>query len=211
MVVVDKAAGLLTVSTGRDDERTAYSQVTDWLKKGQAKSRERAFLVHRLDRGTSGLLVFARREETKRALQEGWDESDKRYLAVVEGRPEPEEGLVRSYLAENTALRVYSTDNEAEGKLSETRYRVVRSDGVTSLVEVELVTGRKHQIRVHLSERGWPVVGDRRYGGAMAKAPRLGLHAYRLAIRHPRSGEEMRFEAPAPAAFKRLMKWEGGR
>lgn len=211
IVVVDKAPGLLTIGTDRERERTAYAELTDYVRKGNFKSRERVFIVHRLDRETSGLLVFARTEEAKRALQEAWDDVCKTYLALVDGIPSPEEGVLESLLEEVSVFHVRSTRDPARGRLATTRYRVLKVVGERALVEVDLLTGRKHQIRVHLSEAGWPVLGDDKYcdrdraeAARKARLPRparLALHAWRLEFPHPHTGETMRFEAPPPGWF----------
>ena len=201
VIVVDKAAGLLTIGTGADGGRTAHAVLGDYVAKGNPKSRERVFVVHRLDRDTSGVLVFARNEEAKHTLQDNWAGAEKVYLAFVEGHPDPPEGTISSYLAENRAMRVYSTKNPEEGRLSHTQYKVVKHVGPRALLEVTLLTGRKNQIRVHLADKGWPIVGDSKYGQKIRHNKRLALHAYRLAFDHPYTGERMEFEAPIPAAF----------
>jgi RluA family pseudouridine synthase len=160
ILVVDKPAGLLTIATDAEKERTAYHHLTEYVRKGQARSRNRIFIVHRLDRETSGVLVFAKTEEAKFSLQEHWDETEKVYLAVVPGHLTRTEGVIESYLTENKAHVVYSTNNPEKGKWSRTAYRVVCETKEHSLLEVDLLTGRKHQIRVHLANIGHPVVGD---------------------------------------------------
>jgi RluA family pseudouridine synthase len=201
-LVVEKPAGLLTMGTEQEAERTAYWALNDWVRKGNAKSRERVFIVHRLDRETSGLLVFARDETSKHLLQDGWDRVTKHYLAVVAGRL-PATGAFRSLLAENKAHHVYSTQDTSVGRPCVTGYRVLREHGGHSLLDLELVTGRKHQIRVHLSDAGHPVCGDRRYGGP--PHARLALHAQCLELPHPYTGVPMRFTARAPVGFSSLV------
>lgn len=204
IIVVNKAAGLLTVGTGRDAGRTAHAALGDYVRKGNPKSRERVFVVHRLDRDTSGVLVFARTEAVKATLQSRWTEAEKTYLAFVEGHPDPPEDTISSYLVENGALRVFSTDDPRAGKLSHTRYRVLKTVGERALLEIELLTGRKNQIRVHLADRGWPIVGDSKYGRKIRDNKRLALHSSRLTLHHPHSGERLTFEAPAPATFHQM-------
>ena len=201
IIVVNKAAGLLSIGTGRDEGRTAHASLGDYVRKGNPKSRERVFIVHRLDRDTSGALVFARTEEAKSTLQKNWQESEKIYLAVVEGNPEPAEGKISSYLVENSALRVYSTTDPNLGKLSETEYKVVKTMGKRSLLEIRLLTGRKNQIRVHLADRGWPIVGDSKYGLQKGGEKRLALHSYQLTFDHPFHGRRLTFTAPVPGTF----------
>ena len=200
-LVVEKPAGLLTMGTEQEKERTAYWALNDWVRKGNPKSRERVFIVHRLDRETSGLLVFARDEPTKIALQGGWDRVVKHYLAVVQGSM-PATGAFRSLLAENRAHNVYSTSDPTVGRPCVTGFRLLREFNGHSLLDLELVTGRKHQIRVHLADDGHPVCGDRRYGGP--PHTRLALHAQCLEFPHPATGEPLRFTARPPEGFAGL-------
>lgn len=204
IIVVDKPPGLLTIGTERERERTLYFRLTDYVRKGQARSRNRVFIVHRLDRDASGLLVFAKTPEAKERLQATWDEAEKKYLAVVRGTPVQQEGTVSSYLAENRALMVYSTPDPQKGKLSQTNYRVLEGAKGFTLLEIDLLTGRKHQIRVHLAELGYPILGDKKYGKEK-EHKRLALHAVSLAFSHPFTGERVRFETPIPNHFLRLL------
>jgi tRNA pseudouridine32 synthase/23S rRNA pseudouridine746 synthase/23S rRNA pseudouridine1911/1915/1917 synthase len=205
IIVVNKVAGLLTIATDDEQTRTAYHLLTDYVRKGCNKSKERIFIVHRLDRDTSGVLVFARTEEAKRTLQTKWDKTEKHYLAVVHGILDKKEGVITSYLAENAAFRVYSTQNTAQGQLSHTAYRVRQETRNFSLVDITLLTGRKNQIRVHFAEQGHPIVGDRKYGQENDPHRGLALHARSLAINHPFSGKRMAFEADVPEHFERLI------
>ncbi len=201
ILVVSKASGLLTVDDGRDS-RTAYSALTDYVKKGQARSKNRIFIVHRIDRETSGILVFAKTEEVKSKLQLDWDNTQKTYLAIVDGTPEKEEGSIISYLTEAPSLKVYSTKDKKEGKRSETKFKVIKPIGENrSLLELNILTGRKHQIRVHMADAGHPVVGDIKYGKRIHGNRSIALHAFRLTFDHPFSGETMTFEAPVPPNF----------
>ncbi len=205
ILVVVKGSGLLTMGTDAEKSLTAYAILTGYVRGGVSRSRNRIFIVHRLDRETSGILVFARSAAAKRHLQDHWDETRKRYLAVVHGRCEKDSDTITSYLAENRAYRVYSTMNPARGKLSRTEYRVLERTSRFSLLEIDLLTGRKHQIRVHLAGIGHPVVGDRRYGPPDKKHRQLALHAQQLAFTHPVTGEALVFEAEAPDYFSRLV------
>lgn len=204
LLVVDKPAGLLTVATDNQGLRTAYHALTDYVRKGATRSRKRIFIVHRLDRDTSGILVFARSERAKRSLQEQWHDVEKKYLAIVHGRCAEPSGKISSYLAENRARRVYSTTDASRGKLSHTAYRVLEARDPLSLIEVDLLTGRKNQIRVHLADLGHPVVGDRKYGREQDGHRRLGLHARFLAFAHPFDGRRVALEARVPVFFRKL-------
>ena len=205
LLVVDKPSGLLTMGTDKEKSRTAYFALTDYVRKGSAKSRNRIFIVHRLDRDASGIVVFAKNEEAKLRLQSRWKETKKKYLAVVHGRLEKRSDTITTYLAENKAYRVYSTPDPGKGKLSRTAYRVLRETEDFSLLEIDLLTGRKHQIRVHLSENGHPVVGDRKYGKENEAHQRLALHAISISFRHPHGGKELTLETKTPAYFNELV------
>lgn len=198
LIVVEKPPGLLTISTAGVKTGTLYYELTDYVRKGNARSRERVFIVHRLDRDASGILVFARNERAKSHLQSQWEDVSKTYLAVVRGSVRPMSGTITSYLAENKAHVVYSTPNRTEGKLSRTAYRVLREGDGRSLLSIDLLTGRKHQIRVHLAEKGHPIVGDKRYGNLDRVHRRLALHAKSLAFNHPATGERMAFATKTP-------------
>lgn len=205
IIVVDKAPGLLTVGTDREGTQTAYFRLTDYVRKGCAKSRNRVYIVHRLDREASGILVFAKTIEAKETLQEEWDDAEKAYLAVVHGPMAQLSGTITSYLTENRALVVYSTPDPQKGKLSKTAYRVIRETSMFSMLDVHLLTGRKHQIRVHLSEKGHPIVGDKKYGGAHKLYKRLALHAKSLSFNHPYTGKPMTLETRTPPYFNFIM------
>ena len=205
IIVVDKPAGMLTMATDTEKTRTAYFALTDYVRKGNPKSRHRIFIVHRLDRETSGIVVFAKTEDAKQALQEGWAETVKMYAAVVHGRMGQPSGMVISHLVESGAHKVYSTRDAAQGKLSRTAWTVVREKGEYSLLDVELLTGRKHQIRVHMADLGHPVAGDRKYGIKGDKFSRLALHARSATFTHPYSGARMTVEAPVPSIFSQLV------
>ncbi|WP_298039114.1 RluA family pseudouridine synthase [uncultured Desulfuromonas sp.] len=205
ILVVEKPSGLLTVGTDRDKSRTAHYLLNDYVRKGNPKSRNRAYVVHRLDRDTSGILLFAKSEQAKTFLQEHWEQTDKRYLAIVHGRLTPKEGKISTYLAENSAQRVYSTLDPARGKLSHTTYTVLKEARGFSLVEIHLLTGRKHQIRVHFAGKGHPVAGDRKYGNGDPASKRLALHARSISFTHPFSKKKMTFDTGMPEEFARLL------
>ena len=205
LLVINKEPGLLTMSFHRDETQTAERILTDYLRKGAARSRLRSFVVHRLDRETSGLLIFAKTEAVQQHLKDHWKEVEKEYLAVAHGSLKEKSGTLSSYLTENDDQFVYSTD-QVKGKWSETQYTVVRENKLFSELKIDLLTGRKNQIRVHLAELGHPVVGDTKYGPKAKKFERMALHSRRIAFNHPHSGKRMVFEAPVPEFFLRLMK-----
>jgi len=205
IIVVEKPAGLLTVGTERDKSRTAHYLLNDYVRKGNPKSRNRVYVVHRLDQDTSGILVFAKSEQAKKFLQEHWEQTEKHYLAIVHGQLIPKEGMISSYLVENAAQRVYSAPDATKGKFSQTAYKVLKESKGFSLVDIHLLTGRKHQIRVHFAEKGHPLVGDRKYGNGDHGAKRLALHARSIAFIHPFNGKQMNFDTGVPEDFARLI------
>ncbi len=205
IIVVDKMNGLLTIGTDRDKQHTVHFALNEYVKKGNPKSRERVYVVHRLDRDTSGILVFARTEKAKRFLQDNWKEFRKKYIAVVQGQMEDNEGIIESYLAENKMFRVYSTKDTSQGKFAKTGYKVVKKTDRCSFLEIDLYTGRKNQIRVHLSDKGCPIIGDKVYGKTDKAFKRMALHSYSLAIIHPFTKKEMCFTTEIPVYFDQLV------
>lgn len=222
ILVVDKVSGLLTVSSEKVRENTAYFLLNNYVRKGNAKSPHRVFIVHRLDRDTSGVLVFAKSEKAKHLLQDQWHEFKKTYYAVVEGEPPEKEGVITSYLAENSIHKVYSTSDKKKGKLAKTAYKVLKQGQGNSLLEIDLLTGRKNQIRVHLADLGCPVLGDKKYRDEKnkekelkpvakktspgRKRPRLALHSASLTLRHPFHKKEMTFDTIIPPYFETLVR-----
>ena len=205
LVVIDKPEGMLTTHTrlygraARESQYTAENILTDYLRKGQAKSRLRAWLVHRLDRETSGVLVFAKAQHVADALREDWNAiADKTYIARVEGHMEAESGVFESYLRDDPrTCKVASVATPADGKFARTLWRRISCDASSTLVEVKIETGRKNQIRVHFSESGHPVVGDVKYGARPAR--RLMLHSMRLSLDIP--PHPLEFFSPPPKSF----------
>jgi 23S rRNA pseudouridine1911/1915/1917 synthase len=200
MVVVDKQPGLLSMATERERERTAYRLLWDYL--AAQRPRARPFIVHRLDRETSGLLVFAKSEATKRSLQAQFEARtvERVYVALVRGKVRREAGTLESRLVEDKSLRVHPTSGP-EGKTAITSYRVIGHWQDTTLLELSLGTGRRRQIRVQLAAIGHPIVGDREHGGPSGPFRRLCLHAKRLGFVHPTTGKPMRFDSAAPEAW----------
>ncbi len=207
LIVIDKPAGLLTVATENMKTETAYYQLNEYLKKTASRRRERVFIVHRLDKDASGLIVFAKTMAAKEFLQRHWKDVEKKYFAVVQGVPTPETGVIDTHLKESGAYRVYSTPPGGDSKRAVTHYKVLRKTGRRrALLEILLVTGRKNQIRVHLSEAGHPILGDKKYGATEDPVRRLALHAFYLSFKHPLTGEQKQFKTGLPEILGRLME-----
>jgi 23S rRNA pseudouridine1911/1915/1917 synthase len=205
LIVIDKSEGLLAVATDeRKDELTAFSILSNYLKKKD--TRNHLFVVHRIDRETSGLLMFAKSKEIQLDLQNNWHENviERFYIAVVEGIPDKQEDTLVSYLRESKAFKVHSESTEDRGKKAITHYRLIRKNDDYSMLKVELETGRKNQIRVHMQEIGHPIIGDKKYGASTSPIGRMGLHACVLSFVHPVSHRVMRFETPIPKKFNAL-------
>ena len=205
IVVVHKPVNLLTVATEGERERTVYACLRAWIKERNPGGR--IFVVHRLDKFASGILVFAKSERVQSLLKGIFQRHDiqRKYWAIVEGLVAKNQGTIQSYLAENRLMRMHSTDDETGGKFAVTHFRVLRRMRGISSLEVTLETGRKNQIRVHLSEMGHPIVGDRAYGSTKDPLKRLGLHAFRLGFNHPVTGKPMLFQADPPPEFIRYL------
>jgi len=206
LLVVDKPAGLLTIATDSEKENTAYHHLMDYVREKNPDNR--IFIVHRLDRDTSGVIVFAKQEEVKRRFQEHWKEqiAERAYIAVVEGTVSKGEDTVRSWLLETKTKQIYSSSKPGDGLEAVTHYKVLQTSSQFSLLEIHLATGRKNQIRVHMHDIGHPIVGDKKYGSAINPLRRLALHARVLAFEHPVSGQPMRFETEIPPQFLALLK-----
>jgi 23S rRNA pseudouridine1911/1915/1917 synthase len=212
LIVIDKPSGLLSIASEAEPEKTAYFQLTEYLRLGNPRAKERVWIVHRLDRETSGLMVFAKTPLVKETLQKSWDTFEKRYEAVVEGRLAAESGKFESDLDESNPYRVHSAKRSDLTRHAVTHWRVLAKSTWRSLVELTLETGRRHQIRVQLADAGCPIVGDEKYGAKSDPAGRLGLHSCMLKFSHPVTREEMRFESPLPkdlAALVRAPRSEG--
>ena len=206
LIVIEKRQGLLSIATDREKERTAFRILSDQAKEMDPKNL--IFVVHRLDREASGLMMFARSREVQQTLQHAWQESvmERIYVAVVEGSVAKDQDTVTSWLKENRARVMFSSSTPGDGQKAITRYRVLARGCGFSLLEVKLDTGRKNQIRIHMKELGHSIVGDTKYGSSLNPLNRLCLHARVLAFRHPVTGGELRFETPMPPAFLRLVE-----
>ena len=204
LLIVDKQPGLLSMSNNTR-QQTVQTVLNRYLEKGGGRCT--SHLVHRLDRDTSGLMVYAKDVKTQQSLINGWQQlvTDRRYIALVEGELENPRGEVKSWLTEDKRFITHLSSVDNGGKFAVTHYNVLNSSNGYSLVECELVTGRKNQIRVHMADLGHPVVGDLKYGSGNDPMRRLGLHAYMLSFTHPVTGKFMRFETPVPALFEKCL------
>ena len=206
IIVVEKRAGLLSMATDAQRGMTAYSLLSEHVKKSNPRSR--VFIVHRLDRETSGLMMFAKSSSVQGTLQEAWQEAifERLYVAVLEGQVTKPQGTITSWLKENKALVMCSSPTPNDGQKATTHFRVLQSNPRYSLVELSLETGRKNQIRVHMRDLSHRVIGDLRYGATQDPIHRVALHARVLSFRHPVTRETLRFETPIPQEFLRLFR-----
>ncbi|OUS69127.1 RNA pseudouridine synthase [Paenibacillus sp. MY03] len=206
IIVIRKDAGLLSISTGQDNEITAYRQLMAHVRAKDPKSR--IFVVHRLDRDTSGVMMFAKSERIQQQLQNAWQEAvkERSYVALVEGNVKKAEGTITSWLKESSTLKMYSSQRQGDGQHAVTHYKTLQAGSACTLLEVRLETGRKNQIRVHMEDLGHPIVGDKKYGSRSKVLGRLGLHARVLAFSHPTTGELLRFETDIPKSFLAQLK-----
>ncbi|WP_245631683.1 RluA family pseudouridine synthase [Alicyclobacillus ferrooxydans] len=204
IIVIDKPPGLLSIATEEEKERTAFRILNDYVRENNPKSR--VFIVHRLDRETSGVMLFAKSETVKQRLQDNWKELilERSYVVLVEGQVKEEQGTIKNWLKESSTKTMF-VSRPGDGVVAVTHYQVIEKSPLYSLLAVQLETGRKNQIRVHMQSIGHSVVGDRRYGGKRSPIDRLGLHARILAFTHPVTGETLRFETAIPAKFRSLV------
>lgn len=206
LIVIEKPSGLLSIATDTERRRTAYYDLNAYLRAANPRQVGRVFVVHRLDRDTSGLLLFARNERVKRSFQDRWDRAEKRYYAIVEGVPREPQGRIETPLVETRSLQMRPARPSEDAKPAVTSYRVVRTGRRCALLEVSPETGRKNQIRAHLASIGHPIVGDRKYGAQTNPANRLALHAYYLAFTHPATGKRTTFNSKLPENLARLVR-----
>ncbi|MDR1564467.1 MAG: RluA family pseudouridine synthase [Oscillospiraceae bacterium] len=206
IIVFNKPEGLLSIATEKENTNTAYHLLNEHVK--QINAHNRIFIVHRLDRDTSGVLLAAKNERVKYLLQDNWANIVKTrgYRAIVEGKLKEQEGTLHSWLCETQTHLVYESTSPGKGLEAITDYQVMRESAVYSLLDIRLQTGRKNQIRVQLSSLGHPVAGDKKYGAATNPLRRLALHAHLLELEHPVTGALLSFSAKTPSAFKRVFK-----
>lgn len=204
IVVINKPSGLLTIATDKEKRRTAYSILSNFVKTENPENK--IFIIHRIDRETSGLLMFARSEKVKQQIQENWNAtiSQRTYIGVVEGEVAPTEGTITSWLTESKAFIVYSSQKQELGKKAVTNYRKIMGNSALTMLQINLETGRKHQIRVHMQDLGHPIIGDKKYGSNLNPIKRVGLHAQVLAFTHPTTGKLCRFDSGIPHKFMKL-------
>ncbi len=198
IIVVNKPSHLLTIATSKEKERTLYHKVLEYEKKKNKNNK--IFVVHRLDKDTSGLVLFAKDEKTKKVLQDNWDKVKRKYIAVVEGKVKKKSATIKSYLKENNNFVTYSTSDK-NGKLAITKYILLSTSKAYSLLDIEIFTGRKNQIRVHMNDQGHPIIGDKKYGAKTNPLKRLGLHAYYLEFTHPITKNLIVLETKYPEQF----------
>ena len=204
IIVINKPSGLLTVATEKEKNKTAYHLVMEYLKKKNKNNR--IFIIHRIDKDTSGIIMFAKNERAKHLYQDNWNDIVKKrcYYAVIDGKMENKEGTIKSYLKENGNM-VYSVKDRS-GKLAITEYKVLKERKNISLLDINLKTGRKNQIRVHMKENKTPILGDLKYGEKSKLINRLALHAYKLELVNPVTKKLLTFEINMPNEFKMLFK-----
>lgn len=205
IIVIDKEEGLLSIATEKERKQTAYFILTEHVRKLNRK--QRVYIVHRLDKDASGIMIFAKSVEMQEILQENWQKNkvSRFYAVLVEGKMENTEGTHTSWLVESKAFIMYSYPYDNGGQKAITHYKVVKSTADYSLMEVNIETGRKNQIRVHMKDLKHSIVGDKNYGATKNPIKRLGLHATSLEFIHPYTQEKMKFESPIPNCFFNLV------
>ena len=204
ILVVEKEAGILSIATDNEKEKTVYKMLKDYLKNKDPKNK--IFIVHRLDRDTSGIMIFAKTEKAQEILQTTWNDSvkERTYVALVEGTVQKEKDTIISYLQENKAFITYSSQNPKDGKKAISHYKVLKKNKNYSLLEVSIETGRKNQIRVHMQDIGHSVVGDKKYGSGKSPISRLGLHANTIVFAHPVTKKVLHFSSKIPVVFTKI-------
>jgi tRNA pseudouridine32 synthase/23S rRNA pseudouridine746 synthase/23S rRNA pseudouridine1911/1915/1917 synthase len=207
IIVGNKAPGFLTVAALWNRDKTVHSALNQYVRKGSLQSRKCVYVVHRLDQDTSGVLIFAKTREAQSFLKEDWKSTVKTYYAVVRGSLVQKSGTISSYLFEDDEYKVHVTSDRTKGKLAHTAYSVLAETKTFSLVKIDLLTGKKNQIRVHFAGQGHPVVGDVKYGAKGERGGRLALHAYSISFNHPFTKERLTFQARVPDYFKQWVDY----
>lgn len=206
VIVGNKAPGSLTVKALWNKNDTIQSALDHYIKKGSPRSQKCVYVVHRLDQATSGVLMFAKSEEAQKYLKEDWKATVKTYYAIVHGKMKQKSGVISTHLIEDEDYVVQSTTDPEKGKLAQTEYTVVKETAYFSVVKINLLTGKKNQIRVHLAEAGNPIVGDVKYGKE-SKHKELYLHSFAIVFTHPYSKNRIRVQAPIPSYFLKLVNY----
>lgn len=201
VIVIDKPAGISTSSV--DGSANVQWTISEYLKE-KSKGAVRTYVVHRLDKEVSGVLILAKSESAMDAIKDKWVETEKHYYAFVEGIPGTPEGTIKSWLIEDGTQKMHSGKDDSKGKLAITHYKTIRTVNDNTLLDVRTETGRKNQIRVHLSDIGCPIIGDRKYGASAEFIRRVRLHAYSISFPHPVTGKAITIESPMPAGFLSL-------
>jgi|SRR6185312_4646504 len=207
LIVGNKAPGVLTVAAKWESENTVHNLLNQYVRRGNPKSKKCVYVVHRIDQGTSGVLIFAKTEQVQFFLKDNWKTTIKTYYAIVHGKLEKKTGTISSYLTEDENYVIHSGTDE-KGKLAHTEYTVLKETDKYSLLKINLLTGRKNQIRVHLADLGHPLVGDVKYGKNTSTDKNLRLHSSSIEFTHPFSKRRVSFKAPVPGYFKNLINYD---
>jgi RluA family pseudouridine synthase len=208
LLVGNKEPGILTVAARWSKQDTLHDFLTIYVRKGNPKSNKNIYVVHRLDQATSGIILFAKTEQVQQYLKSNWTDTEKIYYCIVQGHLKKKKGLIESYLEEDEDYTVHSTPDKTKGKLARTEYEVVKESEHLSVVRIHLLTGKKNQIRVHMTELGHPILGDQKYGTALGKQKQLMLHAYSITITHPHHRTRVTFKAPLPDYFFKSVSFD---
>jgi RluA family pseudouridine synthase len=206
ILVIIKSAGLLSVQSKYEKEKTAQNLLTQYIRKGNKSATNQVFAVHRLDRETSGVMIFAKTMNLRESFAAKWEEVKKKYIALVQGHLEKKEDTIESRLVEGENYKMHSVQKDDVGALAITKYKVLKESKRNSLVEINLITGKKNQIRVHMADMGHPIVGDSKYG--KKNSTNLALHAYSISFEHPVLKKKMSFEAKVPGYITSEVKEE---
>lgn len=208
IIVGNKAPGILTVAAKWENENTVHNLLNLYVRKGNPRSNKCVYVVHRLDQATSGILIFAKSEEVQHFLKDNWKSAIKTYLTIVHGKLPRQSGTISSYLSEDENYMMHSSKDSSDGKLAITEYNVLKETDKYSLVKINLLTGKKNQIRVHMAQEGCPVVGDNKYGKANTPFKQLMLHSESLEVTHPHKKTRISFKAPVPSYFKKVLLFD---
>lgn len=205
LIIINKRPGILSVAALWNKDFTVHSELINYVRKGNPRATNMVYVVHRLDQATSGVMVFAKTEKAQQFLKDNWTQMKKNYLTLVHGQMKEKSGLIESYLEEDEDYHMHSSQDSTKGKLARTEYEVLKESDFCSVVKINLLTGKKNQIRVHMAENKTPVVGDEKYGPKNSRIKDLMLHSYRLQLIHPFNKEVFTLEAPIPERFHKII------